>query len=453
MSVSRTITASMRKLDPLKRVNYTFGLVLGVDEFLQEQTHLAEKDRSQYRLAHGYGTVCGLGVRIDSATMEVRIAPGVAINPQGREIRVPREMCARLNDWLVTNKDALEDSFGLPPFNLSLCVVLCYRECETDVVPVPGEPCRTQQDATAASRIAESFELKLCVNEDSSIGSPMPSLPEGLRYRTSQFEEDAIREFGKLLGRVRITDSAMTFVTQQELEDLVRQVSAQPSAPVASPAWNGGTLHLHPDDASDFLRAAFRVWVTEVRPVLYSPAESTCCEPPAEQCVLLADLDLAVDASWQVSGSVQVDQVRRPILVQTRVLQESLFGGLKNSGANELGQGPVIVAAGAFRITGTNVSAIGPTYNGLTAVYAGTASTYLLRWQGGPSYGPVASPPTDHAYIVLGTPMLTKNKTPRFTFEVVEFLPDAIKVRVRNAPGGGTAAGFMVEIKEIVGAE
>src|SRR5215831_16417184 len=109
MSVFQTVTPSMQNLDPLKRVNYTFGLVLGVDEFLQEQIYFMEKDHSQYRLAHGYGTVCGL---------QVQVSPGVAIIPQGQEIHVSRLMCAKLNDWLKANKAALQNVFGMSPASL-----------------------------------------------------------------------------------------------------------------------------------------------------------------------------------------------------------------------------------------------------------------------------------------------------------------------------------------------
>lgn len=42
-SMFQTSSPSPGKLDPLKRVNYTFGLVLGVDEFLQEDTYFVAK--------------------------------------------------------------------------------------------------------------------------------------------------------------------------------------------------------------------------------------------------------------------------------------------------------------------------------------------------------------------------------------------------------------------------
>jgi len=102
MSTTQTGAPCLQKLDPQKRVNYTFGMVLGVDEFNQEATYLIGKDHSQYRLAHGYGTICGLQVSL-SSDLEVQVSTGVAINPRGQEIRVRQKMCARLNDWLTAS--------------------------------------------------------------------------------------------------------------------------------------------------------------------------------------------------------------------------------------------------------------------------------------------------------------------------------------------------------------
>lgn len=465
MSVFQTVTPTTQSLDPLKRVNYTFGLVLGVDEFRQEQTYVIEKDRSQYRLAHGYGTICGLRVRVvDGVNLEVRVAPGVAINPQGQEIHVQKEMCAKLNDWLTNNKDALQALFGTPPTSLSLCVVLCYRECQTDSVPVPGEPCRTQQDTMAASRIAESFQLKLCVDWEALVTSPPgspavdPALANRLCYRPPQVEEDHIREFGELLQRIRITDAAVDFIGKQQLEDLVRQLRTPTgSLPLASPAlssppWAGPALYLHPHDAREFLRAAFLVWVTEVRPTLEAQAEPCAGQASSEQCVLLAELNLSVNGSWQVTGAVTIDESRRPFLIQSRLLQESLLcGGAGTGGGFSAGS---VVAAGTYLITAGGAIAFGPTYNELTAVHqAGSPDDglYLLHWSGSPAYvNPETASPATHTYLVNGTAMAKSvPKAVPLAFEVLAFQDDGILVRVVDALGNATAAGFMVEIKAI----
>ena len=53
-------------LPPNKRVNYTFGMVVGVDEFRQAHENLDWKDRAGNRLLHGSGTACGLRVSAEA---------------------------------------------------------------------------------------------------------------------------------------------------------------------------------------------------------------------------------------------------------------------------------------------------------------------------------------------------------------------------------------------------
>ena len=181
MSDFQTAVADIRKLDPAKRVNYPFGLVLGVDEFLQEQTHFLEKHRRHNRMLHGFGTVAGLKVSAPASVdpPEIRVANGLAASRGGYDICVPNVMCAKVNDWLKANADALRDRFGDFPTTVGVSVVLCYRECATDIVPVPGEPCRSDEDAMAPSRLADSFELLLCIDE--SLGSPPFGSPPASR--------------------------------------------------------------------------------------------------------------------------------------------------------------------------------------------------------------------------------------------------------------------------------
>ncbi|MGT2476686.1 hypothetical protein [Paraburkholderia terrae] len=44
----------------LRRLNYFFGQMLGVDDFRSEQNYFREKHKLHNRCLHGYGTVCGL---------------------------------------------------------------------------------------------------------------------------------------------------------------------------------------------------------------------------------------------------------------------------------------------------------------------------------------------------------------------------------------------------------
>lgn len=334
---------AIKKPEPNKRVNYPFGLVLGVDEFVQEQAYLLEQDRGHSRLLHGFGTVWGLGIGVpkELALPEVRIAPGVAVVPAGMRICVPHPMCAKLNDWLgaAERQKALKELFGTPPFDLTPCVVLCYRECQTDIVPLPGEPCRSEEETRAPSRIQDSFELKLCIHhEDGALPLSSPPDDSGLcscPVHTAQAW--GVGAFIGLLRRIVIGAPARRrAVSRDGIEKEVRAILDLD--PHAVPDGSGGELVVRDkDEAPALVQAAIRVWVTDVLPELMSRDEKRlgrkapdACEPLADECVLLGKLQFTVNADWTVSGGpsgVVVDETDRPVLLPTRVLQDWLMVG------------------------------------------------------------------------------------------------------------------------------
>jgi len=310
MSDFKTATPPAKQPDLKKRVNYSLGMVLGVDEFQQEQAYFLGKHQWHQRALHGYGTVYGLQIsKLNGANgPEVFAASGCAIDPLGREICVTPAQCARLNDWLSTNREKLGLS-ETASFGQTLYVILCYRECATDVVPIPGEPCRSQQDAIVASRLKDDFELKL------ALVSPR------------QIEEETIREFGALLGRIDISGEAPAYLSREDLLGRIRQLGAAPgSPPLGSPPGAGEILYLNPATACEDLRAALRVWVTEVRPNLLP--EKTTVADENDHCVLLARLDFHVNPGLAVDfNSIQINEEERPYLLSTRLLQEWLLCG------------------------------------------------------------------------------------------------------------------------------
>lgn len=353
MSDFRTTILEAKALDPSKRVRYTTGLVLGVDEFLQEQTHFMERDHRHHRALHGYGTVLGLQVyrHAEEGVPEVVVTPGMAVDPQGRSICVPAAQCAKLNDWLAGQQQAIQEAWGSVPPVVSAFVVLCYRACETDKVPVPGGPCRSQEDSTTASRIADRFELKLVLRRPPGTGDggteeePPPHV-----------EERAIRRFGALLARIELTDDPGGTLSEHEVAEHVRGLAAEvsdTSPPSGSPPSGSPPesepLRLYRGAAASILRTAFRVWVTEVRPRLLG-AGRCAAAAPHDDCVLLAELQLSVTQS---GGRLSVDDAgpgesitvleeTRPYLLSTRLLQEVLAPWLSTleGGALPPGGGP-----------------------------------------------------------------------------------------------------------------
>ncbi|MGD1094991.1 MAG: hypothetical protein ABSB35_23730, partial [Bryobacteraceae bacterium] len=370
----QTASPSLQKLDPAKRVNYTFGLVLGVEEFLQSDTYFLAKHYLENRLLHGYGTGCGLDVSVKtSPVLEVQVTPGWAVNPKGQEIHVPQVMCVQVNEWLASNSAALHTALGSMPPLLNLCVVLCYRECKTDVVPIPGEPCSSTTSSSAPSRIVDSFELMLCLDrvESPPYGSPpMGSPPNGVsgssglcEFRPPQLEDDAVKALATLLNQIQVS-ATPPFLTLTEVEELVRDLAAG-SPPFQGSPPAGPPYAIQASDRANFRRAALRTWITEVRPFINSAEGAGPCCPPPERCVLLAELAVSLKPGW-IASSVTVDDSQRPFLVPTRVLQELLF--VESSAVSAPAAPYQVVAAGYFQFSpNTGARAAGPTFNNLSA--------------------------------------------------------------------------------------
>jgi hypothetical protein len=305
-------------------------MVLGVDDFTQEFAYHNGRDQWLARDLLGYGTVSGLQVTVvsDKGQPKVEVASGVAVSPLGQLICVCPAQCAFLNDWLTLHKTELAPFVSSPPGSppgtgVKLYVVLCYCECPTDAVPIPGEPCRSEDDAMAPSRLRDDFCLDLRLKPP------------------DQSEEDALRDFVKWLGEVDISDSPPISTPLDEfLADVRRAAHSIGSPPGSPPEFMFGSppssLHIATGDACHYLRAAFRVWVTEVRQ-LWRPSglgkPSGCAdqgagdEPLDEECLLLAELDVTLDPNFQVTDPslVIVNEKRRPFLLHLRMLQEWLL--------------------------------------------------------------------------------------------------------------------------------
>lgn len=300
MNTFTTELPTSRPLDPSKRVRYSAGLVLGVDEFTQEQTYHVARDGLHNRVLHGYGTVSGLEVTVRPTGQgpEVVVAAGAAVDPRGQIVCVRSAQCARLHAWLQANRDEVRRAAGSPPNGITAYVVLKYRECEADWVPVPGGPCRMQDDSRTASRMLDSFELTLTLR------------------RPEQVEEDAIRKLGQLLASIEIADGAGPFSTDDDVAASVRSLAGDTPTSPPTPG-----LRFERDVAHLRMRTLYRTWAIATHPLIVASSHGGC-DVPREEWLQLARLDFAVTASLEVDGSVTVDQRERPILVQTRVLQE-----------------------------------------------------------------------------------------------------------------------------------
>jgi hypothetical protein len=101
------------------------------------------------------------------------------------------------------------------------------------------------------------------------------------------------------------------------------------------PAW----LNIPRAEACDYLRAAFRIWTTELRPRWRPTFDQGGCtdsplgHPDPEGCVLLAEVVLPLirtpEGNWAINDTlpIEVNEERRPFLLHLRFLQEWLLCG------------------------------------------------------------------------------------------------------------------------------
>jgi len=232
--------------DPAKHVNYVRGMVLEVDEFKQEFAYHAGRDRSLAREAIGYGTLRGLalGWVKDSAGKlqpSVLVKAGIALSPCGQLVCVGSDQCADINLWLAARTDEISAKFAADATTgaLTLYVTLAYSDCPTDDVPVPGEPCRSEQDLMQPSRITDSFQMELSYN------APLQS------------EEDALCGFYSWLRKLKIVDDTGVSLALDAFIDAVRNWDSTSLDPT--------TITIKVSDVPTYSSAALRLWVTELR--------------------------------------------------------------------------------------------------------------------------------------------------------------------------------------------
>lgn len=326
------VSISTGTLSPDLRVNYAYGMILGLGEFLQEQQYFLQKDYLHERALHGSGTVYGLQVTT-SPTPDVAhdytiaVAPGMALDQWGREAVVRSAQCARLGAWLGAQEQANAGTIAAnmgPSGEFTVYVVISYDQCADDLVPLPGQPCSSSAQTMVASRWRDSWNIDLRWSPP-----PMPAW-------------DTDRRLARLLNSVQIVaglDPALSSEDEiiaavlalpsdvgagpDDLWPLVNWPSASPpSSPPAPVAYR-----LPAETAADALDRIFTIWVTQVRPLLSpdltQPAENS------DPAILLASITFTLGPVSSPPGADPAiatcdppDDHGRPYVLHTRLIQE-----------------------------------------------------------------------------------------------------------------------------------
>ncbi len=191
--------------DPLVRLRYHYGQLLGAEDFSTEQRYFVLRRRLHNALLHGVGTVWGLRVSAvagaEPATLQLHCAPGLAIDPLGREVFLPEAVCLDVSGLAATpfwqdlspppsaaaelpleGEAEGEEEAGDPPAESRVrrvYVLLYYRACLSAPVPAVVPPCTETADAMVHSRVQDSYRLCLAAAPPADPAEPIRSLPLG----------------------------------------------------------------------------------------------------------------------------------------------------------------------------------------------------------------------------------------------------------------------------------
>lgn len=313
--------------DPCRRVNYTLGMILGVDDFIQEQVYTNAHREALSRLAVGYGTLKGLFVDLppyaSADKASVVVGAGTALVPSGRLVHVDSDQTCQLVGWLDAHPvDAkiVKSHPGDPDRPGSWAkawVVLSYREALCADVPIPGEACRTDDKLMAPSRVEDSWALDI-------------------RWeRPAQTEEDALGDYFEWACKIPWSE-VVKGPTEKDLFQAFRDAAENR----LESGWEGD-LQADPAEyqkgapdgkwrlEGELFRAILRLWATEFRSRWclrygWAPASTDA------DSLLLSGVWIPVakdgTGAWKFDESdkriASLDQSRRPVLQSLRALQE-----------------------------------------------------------------------------------------------------------------------------------
>jgi hypothetical protein len=313
MTTTPCVSLTTGTLRPDERVNYAYGMVLGLDEFLAEQLYLLSKDRLHERGLHGFGTVSGLDVSVSQVDtdFQVTVNTGIGIDQWGREVVITCDQCARLGVWVAAQE---QQSPGTLAQHLdatgqaTVHVVASYAECLDDMVPLPGQPCSSSDQTMVASRIRDAWDVELRWDA--------PAMPRW----------DTDRRLARLLGNVLVVDGLPDAQSDEAtivdaVLDLANRVHGGPDS-LDPPAT---TWQLSADNAADALDRILTAWVTKVRPGIVPDLATP--EATSEPAILLATITFTPASPFDptsptIASCQDPDPEGRPYLLHTELIQE-----------------------------------------------------------------------------------------------------------------------------------
>jgi hypothetical protein len=160
-----------------ERVHYATGVLLDASDFRDEQTYHRSRLATALRNFAGFGTLAGLRViapEQDDGELELRVAPGVALDRFGRLVELRDAQCIRLARWFDGQETALLRSIVRrePRVAAIVDVFLAAGTCARGKTPAFATGPFDALDALIPARLAETPDLTLVPRAEGGADAP-----------------------------------------------------------------------------------------------------------------------------------------------------------------------------------------------------------------------------------------------------------------------------------------
>ncbi len=331
-------------IKPDVRVAYEEGLVLGVDEFVQEQRYHLEKDYLHNRSLHGYGTVYGLAVNIaksqseaepdkklpkqttvtfeEGETVWLKVGPGVGVDQRGRTFVVPQTYCINFTTWwqqLINDNNKTQPKITTEEGKQHASIYIRARYDETcgDEVTLAGQACNNGATTSANSRIYDSVYL------EPSIEKPVMSA-WNLAQRFAWFRSK-IRYIPAIDQDTDLLTSIESYVRGWLADDDYQKEFDIRIKEWEDPAKPGYIPLPDNNETTKAIEKLQRTYVTDAAPSGHPVNPYAQPATPSGNDILLAQIDLTgtdTEGKFLTIDTVSLVEDERPYLLGTQTFQE-----------------------------------------------------------------------------------------------------------------------------------
>ncbi len=216
----------------LERSRYFARQLLTADDLTADQQHVLSKLRRHNRYLHGWGVVCGAGVRaVSTQNWTVVVEPGYILGPQGDEILI--DTCVQV-DLSQQGLDGNAASPCVPPVDpwcastrvdlrigQQLFIAVAYAECLSRPVRIQPTGCGCEDAGCEYSRIRDGYVIRVLNSLPDSYANlyaqppvnPRLCPPGGVRACPACISDPWVLLAGVIISGSQIRDSDIDNIT------------------------------------------------------------------------------------------------------------------------------------------------------------------------------------------------------------------------------------------------